>query len=160
MNATDPSGLSACGQPKPQRSCIPLAPPGVNVDENIKEALGKQIFAPNAPSPIWFRNAVRNGGKWDYKQRGSQYEDFGNFNYGATGAAAGFTRQTLLSEAGRAQVEAGTSRPGWGKPGSRYFGEGGIPPYGDDPKDQYWIQRGIEYFERRFLRGQKEDVCK
>jgi hypothetical protein len=63
--------------------------------------LGKQVFDPNAPSPFWFYHAVRNGDKWDYKQRALTYKNFGNFNYGATEAAAGFSRQTLLSEAGK-----------------------------------------------------------
>lgn len=26
-----------------------------------------------------------NKGPWDYKQQGKQYQEFGNFNYGATG---------------------------------------------------------------------------
>lgn len=36
----------------------------------------------------WFYATVRNGSTWDYKQRGSNYEDFGNFNFGFAGAAA------------------------------------------------------------------------
>ena len=33
------------------------------------------------------------GASWDYKQIG--FEDFGNFNYGATGAAVGWSRAEL-----------------------------------------------------------------
>ena len=95
-------------------------------------------------SVFQFRDQVKNKGPWDYKQQGRQYEEFGNFNYGATGKAAGFPGDTLLQQAGRAQVAAGTSRPEWGDPG-------GLLPFtgsksnGDDPVDQFWIQQGIRY---------------
>ena len=84
--------------------------------------------------------AVRNGGNWDYKQKGSQYEDFGNFNYGATGRAVGIPAQILKRGAGWAQTRAGTSKKDWGKPL-------GSPPHGDDPADQKQIQRGIDYHD-------------
>lgn len=56
---------------------IPPAPSGVSVDENMEEAKEMSLFD--------FYNAVRNGGKWDYKQQGRGFENFGNFNFGATG---------------------------------------------------------------------------
>jgi len=91
---------------------------------------------------VWLNN-VRPGGAQDYKT-GGDFEEFGNFNYGATGRAVGLSPETLLRGAGAAQimVERGYD-PGFGTPL-------GGPPYGDDPRDQYWIQRGIEYYERRW----------
>ncbi|MBW3571959.1 MAG: type IV secretion protein Rhs [Gemmatimonadetes bacterium] len=82
---------------------------------------------------------VKNGGPWDYKQRGSKYEAFGNFNYGATGSAAGFSSIILYLAAGAAQVRAGTSDPAWSTPDGDF-------PYGDDPNDQLFISRGIGYY--------------
>lgn len=82
-------------------------PPGVSVDANIKEAA---IARFHLKGSSWFYEKVRNGGEWDYKQRGSNYQNFGNFNYGATGAAFGFSEDMLLRMAGWAQVRAGTSR--------------------------------------------------
>jgi hypothetical protein len=97
----------------------------------------------------WFRNQVKNKGPWDYKQQGPQYQDFGNFNFGATGLATKLFGETvLLEEAGRAQVAAGTSRPEWGYPSS--LGHPlGKPPYGDDPADQVQIKNGFAYFYAR-----------
>src|SRR5439155_19756249 len=69
----------------------------------------------------------------------------GNFNYGATGTAAGFPESVLLREAGRVQQAADTSKSEWGDPGSRFNPWGGTPPYGDDPVDQEFIKKGIEY---------------
>jgi RHS repeat-associated protein len=129
----------------------PLAPPGVDVDNNIKDA-GAASFGLKGSS--WFYDEVRNKGPWDYKQLGSQYQDFGNFNYGATGAAFGYSEDTLLRMAGWAQVQSGTSQPGWGVTPNKfqaYLGIGGRAPYGDDPSDQSMIKRGIEYY--RALRG-------
>lgn len=121
-------------------------PPSVDIDENIEEAEAHKS------NYLWFYAQVRNKGPWDYKQQGGEYADFGNFNYGVTGAAAGFAEATLLRVAGWAQVRAGTSRPEWGAPVSllqALLGVGGQAPYGDDPQDQYWISQGIKYYRLR-----------
>ena len=94
----------------------------------------------------WFYYEVRSKGPWDYKLRSvrdkqgkilTSYEDFGNFNYGATGAALGLDLEVLLKAAGGYQVYEKHSRPEWGNPLSG-------PPYGDDPKDQAQIRAGYE----------------
>jgi type VI secretion system secreted protein VgrG len=125
----------------------PEAPPGVSVRENIKES-AKHF------DPRWFRDQVKKGGPWDYKQQGRQYEPFGNFNYGATGIANGypFDEEFLLRMAGAAQIKDGTSKPGWGDPAMSWLGlpyrSRGTPPYGDDPEDQKWIKFGVEYYKQ------------
>lgn len=86
---------------------------------------------------LWFFNQVRNGGPWDYKQNGKQYQDGGNFNYGFVAACAGVPLDTALRAAGAAQCRAGTSNPTFGLP----WGE---PPYGDDPRDQERIAAGYQ----------------
>ncbi|TFW18064.1 bacteriocin [Pseudomonas putida] len=93
-------------------------------------------FRPSLVS--WFYSKVRNRGEWDYKQQGRQYEALGNFNYGATGTAAGLSEEFLLRGAGWAQSRAGTSNSAFGS----WWGSS---PYGDDPEDQEWIKKGIEY---------------
>lgn len=109
---------------------IPPAPSGVSVDENMEEAKEMSLFD--------FYNAVRNGGKWDYKQQGRGFENFGNFNFGATGKVLlpGFI---LKRGAGWAQEKAGTSLDEWG----HFYWK---KPYGDHPVDQKFIQQGIDYF--------------
>lgn len=119
-------------KPEPPNNQPPPSPPGVNIFANMNEAKKHGIY--------WFYTQVRNKGPWDYKQKGRQYQDFGNFNYGATGRAAGFSLETLLRAAGAAQIKAGTSKKEWGTPS-------GGPPYGDDPADQELIRRGYEYAE-------------
>jgi len=113
-------------------SPIPTAPPNVDVDENMNAA--RKCW-----NPIWFYNQVRNKGPWDYKQlKNGPYENFGNFNFGVTGCAFGFPSEILLRGAGWAQQRAGTSKKKFGN----WWDE---PPYGDTPKDQEMIQRGIQY---------------
>ncbi|MEQ4532454.1 MAG: polymorphic toxin type 44 domain-containing protein [Mixta sp.] len=87
---------------------------------------------------FWFYQKVRSHGPWDYKQQNPALVNFGNFNYGATGTAAGIPFNILLMGGGFAQSRAGTSQKEWG----HWYQH---PPYGDDPKDQYWIQQGIDY---------------
>ena len=97
---------------------------------------------PSALTYIWFYNQVRNHGPWDYKnQSGRQYANFGNFNYGATGHAAGIADEILLRAAGVAQIFAGTSLPAF----AQYPGP---DAHGDDPVDQTWIRAGIDYAKR------------
>lgn len=54
-------------------------------------------FPPNQPR-----------GPWDYKRRSLTYENIGNFNYGATGAAVGFSEDVLFVHGG---LDAGLSQP-------------------------------------------------
>jgi hypothetical protein len=68
-------------------------PPSVNVDDNMRDAIAARVNG--GMSPWWFYDQVKNRGPWDYKQQGAQYQDFGNFNYGATGAAFGFSEDAL-----------------------------------------------------------------
>jgi hypothetical protein len=111
-------------------------PPGGSLSNNIQQA-------EDSWNPFWFYNQVRNRKdqedyKWDYKQGGSQYEDFGNFNYGATGTAFGFPEGILKRGAGWAQGQSGNKTSGhwWGS-----------APYGDDLHDQEMIQKGIDYYK-------------
>lgn len=112
----------------------PRITPGGDIDQNIKTT-----FLIRARDSRIFKFIVQNKGPWNYKQMGREYGDFGNFNYGVTGLAAGFSETILLQMAGYAQHQAGTSLPEWGNP---FGGE----PYGDDPADQALIKKGLDYF--------------
>ncbi|WP_233445460.1 polymorphic toxin type 44 domain-containing protein [Enterobacter asburiae] len=90
---------------------------------------------------LWFYQKVRNKGPWDYKQGHPELANFGNFNYGSAGYAAGIPSETLLMGAGWAQERAKTSKKKWG----HWYQK---PPYGDDPHDQFWISQGIEYAKK------------
>ncbi|WP_287811175.1 polymorphic toxin type 44 domain-containing protein [Pseudomonas sp.] len=119
---------------------VPPHPRGVSIDANLQLAQRQQqVLKPGSAFLYsWFYNQVRNRGPWDYKQQSRDYEAFGNFNYGATGTAAGFSETVLLRAAGFAQSRAGTSNPELGK----WWGEA---PYGDDFQDQEWISKGVAY---------------
>ena len=103
--------------------------------------------AQHSLSPSWFENKVGPHKPWDYKHFDKRWDNFGNFNYGASGVSAGFSREFLLRQAGVQQVKSGTSRRGWGSSGWKFdpFGMGSHPPYGDDPVDQFWIIQGMKY---------------
>ena len=101
-----------------------------------------------------FVNNVRPGGNWDFKNtanpqdggRGYYFfgdqlfsaEDFGNIHFGYVGTAGGFSSSALRAGAGAAQIYSGNSSVGSYK---SYF---------DDPKDQGYIQYGINIFNRYF----------
>jgi len=134
----------------------PSLPPGESYDQNIQmsESFRRAALQQSGVRPPYMGGAgmystlrlqflyehVRNGGAWDYKQLGSQYIPGGNFNFGAVGASLQFSDQVLLRGAGWAQVRAGTSDPTFGSP----FGSS---PHADDPVDQQWIKKGIQYYK-------------
>ena len=114
---------------------VPEAPYWVDISRNVEEA--KKM------SPFDFYKTVKNKGKWDYKQLDIKYEDFGNFNYGITGSAAGFSPEVLKRAAGFAQWRAGNNNSNLGSFLGGY-------PYGDDFKDQIMIQKGIDYYNEKY----------
>ena len=132
INFRDPLGLCPTKDP----CLIPDHPWYASVDVNILEsAAGGHPFQffmvlPHMP--------------WDYKQQGP-YDDFGNFNFGATGAALGYPDSILLRGAGALKALERRLRhqpdpPDVGSP----FGD---PPYGNERDKQEMIRRGIEYFK-------------
>ena len=71
----------------------------------------------------------------------SPYEDFGNFNYGATAAALGIPESVALRAAGYAGQKArGHSTLDSIKTAL------GRAPFGDDPADQIQIGLGFDYY--------------
>jgi len=170
INSVDHFGLAIVFVPSDWQGAPPLGdtivpcpgrPSGVSLQANMAkaESIAKQptqqypmsSFGNTAGKYIWFHDQVKTGGPWDYKNqptRGAhpEYEDFGNFHYGATGSALGLDPLTLQNEAGIAQQnDPVTKGAGRGKPGSRLNPGNGIPPFGDEPKDNEWIKMGIEY---------------
>ena len=91
---------------------------------------------------LWFIKQVKTGGPWDYKQKGPQFEKFGNWHYGVVGRAAGIPRNVLLRAAGLYQ-EFWQSK-NYREENGHAWGES---PYGDDPTDQKQISNGMNYYD-------------
>jgi hypothetical protein len=151
---------------KPPCPSVPLAPSEANIDENIRTARrhGEMVRGPYTAyrEATWLIDQVKAGAPWDYKKydksydpktQNSKYEDFGNFNYGATGAALGLSSGQLERMAGRVQDPkapgVGGKKAGWL---DARLGEGGEWPYGDQYTDNAQIKAGIEYYTRKFVK--------
>lgn len=142
VNWIDPWGLDKQGGENgpeytmPNGEKIPM-PPGVDIDKNMREA--------TQMTPWEFKNAVKPGGKWDFKRDGNpQYDRFGNFHYGAVGKAAGFSEIMLLNEGGRVN----TAADGAGISGTWWKGySDGVIPYGDQWQDHWDINQGFDYYD-------------
>lgn len=137
MQCKDPGALSylCAGEP--------LGPPGESVIHNMWVASSRVGLALTPGDLWWFKEMVKTGGPWDYKKDGnSQYENFGNFNYGATGRAMGIPVEILLRAAGYVQMKGINYKAEFG-----HFMQGA--PYGDDPKDQDWIMAGMAYARKK-----------
>lgn len=119
----------------------PVPPQGVNVDDNIREAEAHK------GNLVWFYTQVDSHGSWDYKnikayKKDGSFENFGNFNYGATGAALGVPDEILYRAAGAKQSWDHRNDPPKRTDLLRF-------PYGDEHKDAEMIRRGIEYYRRK-----------
>jgi len=148
--STDGSGAS---QGKASSLCqatapaVPLSPPGANVNANVKavmEEVANTVSNPDADMMgvmEWWLLDVKPGGPWDYKQQGSQYTTFGNFNFGATCNAMGMSLETCQRGAGFAahvtslptQLAGGKPTYGPGNPLGSPAYVNGVRVYGDQP---------------------------
>ncbi len=95
-NLVDPLGLC------PKKNC-PTVPnflrKGANIDANIRATEAAYAADPTGlGAELWWADQVNSQSAWDYKLQDpdqSKYDDFGNFNYGATGDVFGFSLDTL-----------------------------------------------------------------
>ena len=102
--------------------------PDDTLHNNISEA---ESHRDDISKKIWFAIKVYATGEWDYKKNNYAYEDFGNFNYGATGRAAGISRVLLRLMAGAIHTVTNFS-------------------FGDDPRDQEMIIQGMDYYDKYY----------
>lgn len=90
------------------------------------------IAAAHASTDLpWFKSQVQTGGPWDYKQRDERFENFGNYAFGYAGTRQQIPPGLLHLGAGFEQLKRHTSQIGYAR---SWF---------DDPKDVFWINRGI-----------------
>jgi len=137
-----------------------------NLHSHIEEAASKKLLLVVSPVSglLWFGNQVKVGGIWDIKQHygnDAEAENFGNFNYGATGAAMGLPYEVLTRVAGAAQTYVNLRNGTYDPSDGIWYGNS---PYGDEIRDQEWIVRGYNYFHQVFdeagnLVDDTRDLC-
>ena len=118
-------------------SCYSSGPGKDELDSNIRNALKTRsgflnicgVLGPTAK----FVSDVQPGGPQDYKLQQKGWAPFGNFNYGAVGAAYGYSEGKLLAAASGVQ-----SYDNLRKNGQLTFGNNT-----DDPPV---ISAGVQYF--------------
>jgi RHS repeat-associated protein len=157
----------------------PRAPEGESVDRNIE--LLRSVLetylqiaekAPASEQPeaflaamtitiAWWIDKIRPGGDWDYKRWGDEYQEFGNFNFGAT--AAELLIPYYIAQSGAGGVNIGSNVITMAEMIFRKFGGekvelpqwwiDGVPllkwPYGDHEQDARHIQAGYAFNELR-----------
>lgn len=149
-------GRERSSLPRESTIKIPPSPQDVDIDENIMRA--RESF-----NPFWFIDMVKPHGPWDYKRRDPIYENFGNFNFGATAAAFGFMEKWALEAAGIVQIyqhKVGTDlkEKKFVKALQEFEEVLQGPPYGDDPKDQEMIKLGFRYYQEVYLQKYRDTM--
>lgn len=145
------SGSSALQNPSQRaKICDSVLPNKSTIRKNVKtienmqrEQMEDAVNSGSDGSSAYFSAAgyffgkVSPGGDW----AGRLGEPAGNWNYGATGRAAGIPLSVLLRGAGAAEIAESLT----GRTGSGQTGQGnplGGPPYGDNPVGQAQIKEG------------------
>jgi len=130
-DSVDPSGLC------PNPCTVPQHPADANVFQNMWRSQENGYR-------WWYVTVTAGGGPWDYKyyhgQPHPEYDNFGNFNYGATGGAMGIPLNILLRGAGFAKSRLLPNDP-YGNPLGRY-------PYGNQPDKQQQIINGYNFSKK------------
>jgi hypothetical protein len=132
--------------------------PGFDLEKNASYAR-QRAGLPFPFRDLLFLELVDYGQDWDYKKYGRAFYELGNFHYGVVGSALGYSPDVLLRMAGWAQPEE-RSDPAWGSRPSAWnarLGVGGASPFGDDPEDQKWILRGVDYYRRHSVGGEVKE---
>ena len=147
----------------------------VNINTIYSTLLYQHSSESRLMNPVTLKKLVRNKGDWDLKNNQKTIwglgnkkttfifngekmtsEDIGNHHFGVVAKSnLLISEQFALEQAGEAQIKAGTSKPEWQRYEERTTWAGGykkilkipLPPYGDDPNDQYWINRGFDYYK-------------
>jgi hypothetical protein len=107
----------------------------------------------NQMGPLEFYNAVKTGGKFDYKASlkglNLSLEDFGNWHFGLLARAQGFSESTAKVGAGAYQIYSKTTPyVAKGEQGSMNFPlVFTTPTHGDDFFDYIWIGKGSEVYD-------------
>jgi hypothetical protein len=89
----------------PIKECpsVPAHPSNANVTANMASTTAKTI--PGAFNGLsntlagfnqWLANVCCWTSAWNYQLQGTQYDNCGNFNYGATGTASGIPSSALM----------------------------------------------------------------
>ena len=141
---------SSAGRVSGQRNSrcygVPQAPPGVNIRRNVAIVGLVSLFGID-DSTMLIAAASAPNSIWDFKAHyGSQYENFGNFHFGAVSAAAGLPRGIALRGAGAVQMVFSRTKPSWVYSQGPTMVPGWNPPFGDDPRDQQQIELGYFWY--------------
>ena len=101
----------------------------------------------------------KNSTKFQYNDNIMYSQDVGNMNFGVVAKAFGYSQEYAKRSAGLYQIWEGKSKKEWrsnislitvysanqfGYVSSVSYPTMG-PPYGDDPRDQYWIDKGYQF---------------
>ena len=135
------------------KSCpsVPAHPANANVNANMAQTNaakpiplvgGSALTASTVNAASWFNNVCCWSSPWNYQADANgnwqpQYDDFGNFNYGATGTALGLPQAAVMWAGGLVK-------------NINYWSKGQANPYRNQPymNDRHkmsMIAQGIQY---------------
>jgi RHS repeat-associated protein len=128
--------------------------------KNLVKNKGEWDLKSNMKTIYGLANHYKDGTtQFSFQGKRMEAQDIGNHHFGAVGKAYGFfPEKFMLQQAGAAQMASGTSKPEWqiyqNTTSTIVSPTGGVtnvttremlPPYGDDPRDQQWINAGFDY---------------
>lgn len=102
------------------------------------------------------KDATKDGGKFDIKQKGGQFQKYGNFQWGVYAASMNLPPDVAMKMCGIYKSSENKSDPTWGEVSDLTKDKPGKYPYGQNPQDAEAIKEGYKYYQEHFQQAVEE----
>ncbi|CAN5664464.1 hypothetical protein BH10CYA1_BH10CYA1_52020 [soil metagenome] len=102
------------------------------------------------------KEATKDGGEFDIKQKGGQFQKYGNFQWGVYAASMNLPPDVAIKMCGIYKNSEGKSNSSWGEVSDLTANKPGKYPYGQNPNDAEAIQEGYKYYKEHFQQAVEE----
>ncbi|MBI2811944.1 MAG: hypothetical protein HYX67_14100 [Candidatus Melainabacteria bacterium] len=96
------------------------------------------------------KDATKDGGEFDIKQKGGQFQKYGNFQWGVYAASMNLPPDVAIKMCGIYKSGEGKSNSSWGEVSDLTANKPGKYPYGQNPNDAEAIKEGYKYYREHF----------
>ncbi|MBS1955705.1 MAG: hypothetical protein JST89_16090 [Cyanobacteria bacterium SZAS-4] len=102
------------------------------------------------------KDATKDGGKFDIKQKGGEFQKYGNFQWGVYAASMNLPPDVAIKMCGIYKSSENKSEPTWGEVSDLTKDKPGKYPYGQNPADAEAIKEGYKYYTEHFQQAVEE----
>lgn len=102
------------------------------------------------------KESTKDGGEFDIKQKGGQFQKYGNFQWGVYAASMNLPPDIAIKMCGIYKSGENKSRAGWGEVSDLTKDKPGQYPWGQNPDDAAAIKEGYKYYQEHLKQAVDE----